>query len=75
MLEAKREEKMTQPPYVQRVVPCTCGSRDAYWHGPKEGLREYMCSACYAARSPTGRLSISKPNPQVIRRPKKDTNE
>lgn len=33
--------------YAQRVVPCECGSREAYWHGPEDGLREYACDPCW----------------------------
>jgi hypothetical protein len=32
---------------AQRVVPCECGSRDAYWHGPENGTREYACDPCW----------------------------
>jgi len=38
---------MGQPPYIQRIIPCDCGSREPYWHGP-EGRREYCCDACWA---------------------------
>lgn len=34
--------------YAQKVIPCECGSREPYWHGPKDGLREYCCDACWA---------------------------
>ncbi len=44
-----------QAPYIQRTIPCECGSRDAYWHGPvsrwwktsEGGVREYSCDACW----------------------------
>ncbi len=28
------------------TVPCRCGSRDARWHGPEDGLRQYGCDKC-----------------------------
>lgn len=31
--------------YAQRVIPCECGSREAYWHGTT--LRWYGCDACW----------------------------
>lgn len=36
---------MGQPPYIQKVIPCECGSRDAYWHG--DLLRVYCCDKCW----------------------------
>lgn len=39
---------MTQPPYVQKIIPCTCGSLEPYWHGDTE--RVYCCDACWQAR-------------------------
>ncbi len=33
---------------AQRLVPCECGSRESYWHGPV-GLRVYCCDACWKA--------------------------
>jgi hypothetical protein len=36
--------------YQPRVVPCECGSRDAYWHGPEDGAREYCCDDCWKRR-------------------------
>ncbi len=33
--------------YGPKVVPCECGSTEAYWHGP-EGLRTYSCNRCAA---------------------------
>lgn len=36
--------------YQQRPVPCECGSHDAYWHGPEQGLREYCCDDCWDKR-------------------------
>ena len=33
--------------YAQRVIPCECGSRDAYWHGPEHGSRVYACDSCW----------------------------
>lgn len=39
-----------QPPHVQKIVPCECGSSDAYWHGPEDGLREYCCDRCWRIR-------------------------
>lgn len=42
---------MGQPPYIQKIVPCECGSREAYWHGPPEGMRDYCCDACWKRRN------------------------
>jgi len=42
-----RHEQYYQP----RAVPCECGSMEAYWHGPKEGQREYCCDACWRKRT------------------------
>lgn len=28
-------------------MPCHCGDPDACWHGPEDGLREYMCDSCW----------------------------
>lgn len=36
-----------QPPHIQRIVPCECGSTNAYWHGPVDGAREYACDRCW----------------------------
>lgn len=36
---------MPQPPYVQKIIPCECGSTDAYWHG--DTLRFYGCLTCW----------------------------
>lgn len=33
--------------YHQRVVPCECGSHEAYYHGPEDGRREYCCDKCW----------------------------
>lgn len=30
------------------IVPCPCGSREAYWHGDPEGYRVYCCDKCWA---------------------------
>ncbi len=38
---------MSQPPYVQKIIPCNCGSHEPYWHGPKDGTRVYCCDACW----------------------------
>lgn len=38
---------------VLRIVPCECGSTDAYFHGPEDGLREYCCDSCWAVRHTT----------------------
>ena len=38
--------------YQQRVVPCPCGSHEAYWHtGTADdiGTRFYACDACWAS--------------------------
>jgi len=35
-----------QPPHIQHIVPCACGSHDAYWHGPEDGARVYCCDVC-----------------------------
>lgn len=40
---------MSQPPPQPKYVPCACGSHDAYWHGPEDGLREYACVRCWNA--------------------------
>lgn len=40
---------MGQPPYVQKIIPCDCGSTEPYWHGPEDGLRVYCCDACWKA--------------------------
>jgi hypothetical protein len=29
------------------IVPCPCGSREPYWHGPEDGRREYCCDECW----------------------------
>ena len=29
------------------ILPCDCGSRDAWWHGPEDGLRVYCCAPCW----------------------------
>ena len=36
--------------YQQRITPCECGSTVPYWHGPHDGLREYMCDNCWDKR-------------------------
>jgi hypothetical protein len=33
-----------------RTSPCDCGHPDAYWHGPRDGQREYMCKGCWHVR-------------------------
>ncbi len=32
---------------IRTIIPCACGSREPYWHGPKDGAREYCCDACW----------------------------
>lgn len=39
--------------YAQRPPPCPCGSREAYWHGPEDGLREFLCDACWNSAPPS----------------------
>jgi hypothetical protein len=34
--------------YQQKVVPCECGSHEAYWHGPEGGVRVYCCDKCWS---------------------------
>ena len=29
-----------QPPHVQSIVPCECGSLEPYWHGPEDASYE-----------------------------------
>ena len=36
--------------YQPLPVPCACGLREAYWHGPKDGIREYCCERCWNLR-------------------------
>lgn len=45
---------MSQPPHIQRIVPCECGSSEAYWHGPPEGIRVYCCNVCWVAKKARG---------------------
>ena len=33
--------------YAPGIVPCQCGSREPYWHGPEHGRRDYCCDACW----------------------------
>ena len=40
---------MGQPPYIQKIIPCECGSPEPYWHGKEDGVRVYCCNACWAA--------------------------
>lgn len=44
-----------QDPYRRALgpmeQPCDCGSPDAYWHGPEEGLRRYCCDPCWERES------------------------
>lgn len=42
---------MSQPPYIQKVTPCECGSTEPYWHGPADGLRIYCCDACWEKKT------------------------
>lgn len=37
--------------YSPKIVPCECGSADAYWHGPEDGLREYCCDFCWRKKN------------------------
>lgn len=37
----------TKPAFV---IPCACGSREAYWHGPEDGARAYCCDPCWQAQ-------------------------
>ena len=61
-----------QPPHIQRIVPCHCGSRDAYWHGQEDGEREYCCDRCWNLRECLAALkalvSIFDPDTQAIYR-------
>lgn len=42
---------MSQPQGAQKIVPCDCGSREPYWHGPEDGgLRVYCCDQCWKRR-------------------------
>lgn len=36
---------MGQPPHIQRIIPCSCGSSEPYWHGT--ATRVYCCDACW----------------------------
>jgi len=38
---------MTQPQNIQTIIPCDCGSTEAYWHGDRSGHREYCCDECW----------------------------
>lgn len=39
--------KHTQPTSVRLSPACDCGHPDAYWHGDRNGQREYMCKSCW----------------------------
>jgi hypothetical protein len=28
-------------------IPCHCGSREVYWHGPETAIRVYCCESCW----------------------------
>jgi hypothetical protein len=47
---------MSQPPYIQKIVPCECGSLEPYWHGPEDGAREYCCDGCWKRRERIRRI-------------------
>lgn len=59
-----------QPPHIQRIVPCECGSTGAYWHGPEDGAREYYCDRCWDLRECLAALralvDIFNPDTQAI---------
>lgn len=53
------------PQNPQKIVPCDCGSREVYWHGPEGGGgRVYCCDPCWSkhawndARGPALRVFL-----------------
>jgi len=48
--------------YAPTVIPCECGSKEPYWHGPEDGDRHYCCDPCWA---------VSSHNPEAVQHPSK----
>ena len=59
---SKMHGNARRPQGPPSTVPCACGSHEAYWHGPEDGLREYACDACWRRRKAPRRTRTTHGN-------------